>query len=84
MVTTTDTGRRWLVQLGHWSGTSPSSGRAYTDRRTLRVVDSGTPAFSVAGAAGELDCWLWNRGTGGVVLDGDSAEFEAVVRGGVQ
>ena len=83
-MTTTDTGRRWLVQVGHWSGTSPSSGRTYADRPTLRVVDSGTPAFSVAGAAAELDLWLWNRGSRGVVLDGDVAEFEAVVRDGVQ
>lgn len=84
VVTTTDTGRRWLVQIGHWSGTSPSSGRAYTGRATLRVADAGTPAFSVAGAARELDLWLWNRGTSGVVLDGDTEEFEAVVRRGVQ
>jgi uncharacterized protein (TIGR03083 family) len=84
VVTTTDTGRRWLVQVGHWSGTSPSSGRSYTGRATLRVVDAGTPAFSVAGAAADLDLWLWNRGTGGVVLDGDAREFEAVVRSGVQ
>ncbi len=83
-VTVTDSGHRWLVQVGHWSGTSPSSGRAYTDRATVRTVSTGTPAFTVRGAAAELDLWLWNRGGDGVLVDGDSAAFEEVVRRGVQ
>jgi hypothetical protein len=83
-VTATDTGHRWLVQVGHWSGTSPSSGTAYTDRATVRTASTGTPTFTVRGPAAELDLWLWNRGGDDVVVEGDSAAFEEVVRRGVQ
>jgi uncharacterized protein (TIGR03083 family) len=83
---TTDTGARWLVRIGRLSGTSPDTGNTYTDEPTLTRVAEGDPSFSVAGAARDLDAWLWNRPTiTEVVADGpDIDRFRAIVAGGVQ
>jgi uncharacterized protein (TIGR03083 family) len=84
-VATTDTGGEWFVQLGRWSGHSPNTGKDYTDEPLLVLVDGGDPVFTVAGSAGDLDAWLWNRPTAGEVRrEGDVAGFEAVIRSGVQ
>ncbi len=84
-VASTDTGGEWFVQLGRWSGHSPDTGKDYTDRAMLVLVDGGEPAFTVTGTAGDLDAWLWNRPSiGAVTRAGDVAGFEAVIRSGVQ
>ena len=82
---TTDTDTSWLVQVGHWSGTSPNTGKTYTNEEVLFLVDAGEPSFEISGAAADLDAWIWNRPPRrGVSRTGDSAAFEAVIRTGVQ
>jgi hypothetical protein len=84
-LTTTDTGANWLVQVGHWSGTSPNTQRSYTDETMLVLVDAGEPSFEISGTAGDLDAWIWNRPTLGEILrTGDTSAFGAVIRAGVQ
>ena len=82
---TTDTVASWLVQVGHWSGTSPNTQRSYTDEPMLVLVEAGEPSFEITGTAGDLDAWMWNRPTRSKVsLVGDTSAFEAVIRQGVQ
>ena len=82
---TTDTDTSWLVQVGHWSGTSPNTGKTYTDEQMLFLVDAGEPSFEITGTAADLDAWIWNRPPRGEISrTGDTAAFEAVIRTGVQ
>jgi uncharacterized protein (TIGR03083 family) len=84
-VATIDTGAEWLVQIGHWSGHSPDTGKTYQGETTLTLVEAGTPSFTVSGAARDLDAWLWNRTTiTEVTRDGDISAFEAVIHTGIQ
>lgn len=84
-ISTTDTGGNWLVELGTFSGTSPNTGTVYTDEGTITRVDEGEPAFTVSGAARDLDAWLWNRPTlTDIAVDGDYAQFVEIIRSGVQ
>jgi uncharacterized protein (TIGR03083 family) len=84
-LTTTDTGAQWFVQLGHWSGHSPNTGKTYSDEPSVNVIETGEPSFTIAGRAHDLDAWLWNRPTSGeIAIAGDAASLEAVIRGGVQ
>jgi uncharacterized protein (TIGR03083 family) len=58
----TDTGDSWLVTLGRFTGTD-SDGASY-DEPDIHAAerDPGTQtAAQVAGAAADLDCWLWHR-----------------------
>ena len=80
-----DVGVGWLVQLGHWSGHSPNTGKTYADEPLLRLVDAGEPAFTVSGSARDLHRWLWNRPTDGeITTEGDVTAFVGVIRSGVQ
>jgi uncharacterized protein (TIGR03083 family) len=82
---TSDTGGEWLVQVGHWSGTSPNTQKTYTDEPLLLVADAGEPSFEITGTAGDLDAWVWNRPTEGEIHRvGETAPFESVIRAGVQ
>jgi uncharacterized protein (TIGR03083 family) len=84
-LTTTDTGASWLVQVGRWSGTSPNSGKTYTDESMLSIVDAGEPTFEITGTARDMDAWVWNRpAVGEITRTGDTEPFEAVIREGVQ
>jgi uncharacterized protein (TIGR03083 family) len=69
-----DTDDVWTVELGTLSGTSPDSGRTYTDLQAARVVDDvDHPSVALIGTAWDLDRWLWGRGDrGDLVLDGDA------------
>jgi uncharacterized protein (TIGR03083 family) len=58
-----DTGDSWFVRLGRFTGTDPDDDTSY-DEPDLHADagDPGTPAaVTVAGAAADLDCWLWHR-----------------------
>ena len=82
---TTDTETSWLLQIGHWSGTSPNTGTTYTDETMLFLVDAGEPAFEITGTAADLDVWIWNRPPRRAISrTGDTAAFEAVISSGVQ
>jgi uncharacterized protein (TIGR03083 family) len=58
----TDTGDSWFVMLGRFTGTDP--GGVSHDEPDIHAEDPdpGTDAAAVvAGAAADLDCWLWHR-----------------------
>ena len=85
-----DTGRSWRVTLGRFSGTSPDTGKTYTDETAVEVAvtdDGGEVAATVEGTAADLDCWLWGRPTvGSLDRTGDEtvhARFQDVVAQGV-
>lgn len=87
-VVATDTGHRWAVRLGRWTGTGPQSGTEF-DEATAVVDDSpGVVATArVAGTAAALDLALWGRGGDGVERSGDAdalAVLDEVVAVGVQ
>lgn len=88
-VSTTDTERSWVATLGTFTGTHPG-GTSYEDEPDLRIAeddDGGPVAASITGSAEDLDCWLWNRPTLGVIArEGDAdtvAAFEQTVAGGI-
>jgi hypothetical protein len=82
---TTDTGTSWFVRVGRWSGTSPNTGRTYTDEPTLLLADGGEPTFEITGSSRDLDAWMWNRPlVGELHRFGDIAALETVIRQGVQ
>lgn len=72
----TDTDQRWLVELGHWTGTGPESGKQFDGGRAVRAVD-GTPTVSVRAPVVDLALWSWTRG-GSVDISGDGAGQEAL------
>jgi uncharacterized protein (TIGR03083 family) len=56
-----DTLDSWLVTAGHFTGTSPTSGKHY-EMACLDTAPPGSePAAVVTGTAEDLDCWLWRR-----------------------
>ena len=80
----TDTGDDWLVQVGTWSGTSPSSGNSYDGERYAALVTEGEPTFSISASARDLDAWLWGRPTfAAPSIEGDASAFEAIVAAGL-
>lgn len=81
----TDVDRQWLIQVQTFRGLSPNTGTNYTDEPILAVIESGDPVFDVAGAAPDLDRWIWNRlPPGPVELSGNSSAFEAMIAEGLQ
>ena len=59
----TDVGRRFVLELGRMTGTSPDSGRSYDlDAAELLDDHAATADVEVAGDAWDLDRWLWGRG----------------------
>jgi uncharacterized protein (TIGR03083 family) len=84
-LSTTDTATSWFVRVGRWSGTSPNTGRTYTDEPTLLLADGGEPTFEITGSARDLDAWMWNRPlVGELHRSGDIEALETVIRQGVQ
>lgn len=84
----TDTGASWLVMLGRFTGSDPD-GNSY-DEPGIHTAekDPGTPhAAEVAGAAADLDCWLWHRPPiGPVERSGDQRaldRFDAAIGPGI-
>ncbi|WP_203335250.1 maleylpyruvate isomerase family mycothiol-dependent enzyme [Nocardioides limicola] len=57
----TDTGADWLVEVGRWSGTQPTSGTWYDVPRALRASE-GTPRVTATGTVEDLARWAWGRG----------------------
>jgi hypothetical protein len=57
---TTDTGDRWTLEFGRFSGTSPNSGRSY-DEPDARPIDAVEVAATVIGPAWAIDLWMWGR-----------------------
>lgn len=53
--------RSWLLRTATFSGTSPRSGKTYSDLGTL-VFDDAEPEMVVDTDGSTLDLWLWGRG----------------------
>jgi uncharacterized protein (TIGR03083 family) len=65
----TDTGDSWFLTLGRFTGTDPGDGTVFDEPDAHAADrDPGTEAAAeVAGAAADLDCWLWHRPPDGPV-----------------
>jgi uncharacterized protein (TIGR03083 family) len=54
-------GGQWMLRTATWSGKSPRE-RIYEDEPAIELVkDADEPGAVVAGAAADLDLWLWGR-----------------------
>ena len=84
-VSTSETDRTWLVQICTWSGASPDTGTTYDSEPGLLIADTGNPTFSITGAAGDIDAWLWSRPTAKPLeRDGDTSMIDVLVAAGIQ
>ena len=65
-------GWNWNARLLSWTGTSPNSGREFTDEPGLELVDNGAkPNAVIRGAGDAMDLFLWGRGSAdGLAVDG--------------
>jgi uncharacterized protein (TIGR03083 family) len=76
----------WRFRLRGHTGVRPGSEAPY-DEPGIELDDDIVPSFTVSGAAGDLDAWLWNRPTwGNLTLEGDHAGFDrfrALTRGAI-
>ena len=85
-----DTSDRWSVQLAHWSGHSPDTGKDYPGELTVisRALEPaaghGDADFKVTAAAGDLLAWIYGRpSVVAPVTSGDQAglaDFEKIRR----
>lgn len=69
----------WTVTPVHVTGVDPDGDR--WDEHRFAVADGPDPASvaEVAGTAGDLDCWLWNRpASGEITRTGDAAALALV------
>lgn len=73
----TDAAESIWVQPATFFGTHPESGKVYDGPHVMVVPDPGTPADAVvAGAAADLDAWLWRRrDDAGITVTGDPAVY---------
>lgn len=80
----TDTGQSWTVEVGHWFGTGPESGREFDEPRAVR--GTGDPSVSVTGPVEQLARWAWSRrGTVDVAGEPDAvAALERLISQGIQ
>jgi uncharacterized protein (TIGR03083 family) len=72
-----DTGQRWLVEVGHWFGTGPESGKEFDEPRAVRAGDDAVPVATVTGPVQDLALWAWTRG-GTVDIAGGDQGVEAI------
>lgn len=66
----TDTGQRWTLQLGSFSGITPDGVEVHEQGFT-RVGSDLSPSATVRAASADLLLWLWNRPAGPVQATGD-------------
>jgi uncharacterized protein (TIGR03083 family) len=80
----TDSGDRWLVEVGHWSGTGPESGKYFDVPRAVRAT-GGDADVVVRAPAMDLALWAWTRG-GTVDIDGPAesrAALDTLIANGI-
>ncbi len=68
----TDTGHRWLVDLGPVTGVDPD-GNQESWQRLARAAADAAPSGTVTGTAQQLARWTWNRGSDVAVTGTDQA-----------
>ena len=88
LVTATDVGRTWGIEIVQLVGTSPHTGTSF-DEGALGLIDPPiSPSFTLTADSSTLDAWLWSRPTATeLFLDGsaDSIEqFMTIIGGGLQ
>lgn len=70
---------RWEMDLGRFTGTSPSSGTTYDDPALLLRPIRETASVMITGSAADLDLWLWGRGSADdLEVTGDSALLDDI------
>jgi uncharacterized protein (TIGR03083 family) len=80
-----DVEQRWLVEVGHWTGTGPESGTKFDQPRAVRAK-AGNPTATVSAPVVDLALWAWTR-AGSVAICGEPASvsaLDAVVTHGIQ
>ena len=80
----TDTGERWVAELGRWRGVGPESGRSFDEAFTRLAANGGegsgvTPEATFAGRAEDLALWMWGRAGGDAGRISSSGNPEALV-----
>lgn len=77
-LTSTDTDRRWVLQLGRETGTVPETGERIDDPN-FRPAPNYTAVATISGTAADLDLWLWNRPSSGELTGtGDTTTLDAM------
>ena len=79
----TDTGQRWLVEVGRWFGIGPESGREFDVPRAVRTGAGAEAQVRVAAPVGQLARWAWRR-QGEAEVTETSAALDALLAQGIQ
>jgi uncharacterized protein (TIGR03083 family) len=76
-IETIDTGDRWTLQTGLFSGTSPNTGTTFGDEPTYILDGAADPNTVIAGEAEDVLLFLWGRRPhDGLVVRGDPEDLE--------
>ena len=57
-----DTGHRWALEVGHWTGTGPESGKAFDWPTGHRAAPDAASSTMAVAPVVDLALWAWNRG----------------------
>ncbi len=78
-VITAAAGPSWTMELGRFTGTSPTTGNTYDDPALLLGPLSAAPTVSIGGSGADLDLWLWGRSSiDELRIDGDYAAADFI------
>jgi uncharacterized protein (TIGR03083 family) len=85
----TDSGARWLVEIGHWFGTGPESGNEFDMARAVRASRAAVATATVTASAEQLARWAWGRApeAQSVTIDGSEdarAAIDRLIAQGIQ
>lgn len=76
-----DTGDRWLVDIGRFHGTGAQSGKEFDLPRARRAEEGSTVTGTVTGSVEDLALWAWGRAdVDSVPIEGSDATVAAVRR----
>lgn len=76
-----DTGRQWLVDVGHFHGVGATSGKEFDFMRARAAAADAEPTGTVTGTAEQLALWAWGRAPIDSVSISGSDEAVTAVRG---
>ena len=81
----TDSGRDWLLEIGHWTGTGPESGQEFDMPRAVRAPQGAEPQGVAHAPAEDLALWAWSRGGTAAVGGTDTARtaLSALIEHGI-